>query len=63
MRANKALEPSTRAVTAFAGSLRSFVPKRKRRAGYTLAASAPQARLRARFAAQRGVNRTNITHE
>jgi len=63
MRANKALEPSTRAVTAFAGSLRSFVPKRKRRAGFTLAASAPQARLRARFAAQRGVNRTNITHE
>ena len=52
---NNALEPSTRAVTSFASSSWPFVPKRKRRAGYTLAASASQARLRARFAAQRGV--------
>jgi hypothetical protein len=56
-RFNHALEPSTRAGMLFAGSSRSFVPKRKHHAGFTLAASASQARLRARFAAQRGVER------
>jgi hypothetical protein len=59
---NNALEPSTRAGTLFAGSSGSLVPKRKHRAGYTLAASASQARLRARLAAQRGVNPTFISY-
>jgi hypothetical protein len=35
----------------------AFVSQRKPRAGYTLAASAPQARLRAVFAAQQRVER------
>jgi hypothetical protein len=57
---NHRLELTKSAVTAFASSSWSVVSNRKRRAGCTLAASASQARLRAAFAAQPGVNRTEI---
>jgi hypothetical protein len=62
MRSNNALEPATPAGTYACGSSWAFTSNRKRRAGYALAASASQARLRARFTAQRGVHQTEVVN-